>query len=135
MSGIHTALLGAGAGYTITLVDQTVNNVVTSPATANARYSLESDGDIVANASTDLGDWIIPRGSAGGGFECRATVTSGSLSSGPTTYTALSSNQTWSRTRSGVGTTTCVFTLELRRVGTTAPVFSKTITLNATVDP
>lgn len=134
MSGIQQ-MLNSGPGFDITIVDQTINNTVSTPATANARYTLESDGDIISNAAVDLGDWITPRAFAGGSFEARGTATTGTLSSGPTTYTPLSSNQTWSRTRSGIGTDTCIFTLEIRRVGTSAPVYTKTITLNATVDP
>lgn len=133
--GMQQALLGAGSGFVITIVNQTINNTVSTPSVANARYTLESDGDIISNASVDLGDWVVPRGAAGGAFEARAVVTSGTLSSGPTTFTALSSNQTWSRTRSGIGTDSCVFTLEVRRVGSTAPVWTATVTLNATVDP
>lgn len=134
MSGIQQ-MLGSGPGYYITFVNDGVQATATSPSTANARYTLEADGDIVKNAVTDAGDWISPKSLAGGNFECRAAnVTGDGLSSGPTTYTALSSSQTWSRQQSVVGGSSCSFDVQLRRVGTTAPVYTVAITLTATVE-
>jgi len=122
------------ASYSIT--DSTV-----SPTNANARFQLTSGGDInsiqVTGGTTDLGDWVAPKAAAGGNYECMSSVTSGSLSSDPSagSWVALSSSLTWSRQQTTNGSSQAIFTLEIRRVGTTTTLASSTITLNADRSP
>jgi hypothetical protein len=103
----------------------------------SASYSLESDGDIVSVSSLlgsiDQGDWISPKALAPSDYEVRASIVSGSLTSGTTgSWLALTSNRTWTVSRDTVGTSTCVFTVEIRK-GSGSTLASATITLEAEV--
>lgn len=138
MTGNEQLMLSSG-GPRITIINQEVEHSVTTPANANAGYRLESDGDIghgQGGVFGDAGDWIIPKAAAGGQWECRATVTSGTLTSGTTgTWEALSSTRTWTRERTSdvVGTDEVIFTLEIRHAVSLVVHPSKTITLRAVV--
>lgn len=127
----------SGARITlVTLADETVSDTTASPTNASARYKLEADGDIVrtlANGgATDLGDWVIPRSAAGAAYECRATILSGSLSSGTAgSWLPLSADEEWGRAQTTNGTSQCVFTLEIRNTATLLVLATVTITLDA----
>lgn len=101
-----------------------------------ARYTLESDGDIISFRTSvgavDIGDWISPKEAAPGTYEVRATVVSGSLSSGTTgSWIALTSNRTWVVSGSiGGGESSCVLTVEIRK-GAGSTLASATVTLQA----
>lgn len=119
----------------INIADGSASRTQTSPATATASYSLESDGDLVVNLS-DVGDWITPKSAAGADYECRATVLSGSFTSGTFgSWLALNSTRTWTLQQSGVGNTTASMTLEIRRASDGAVLDSATLNFSATVDP
>ena len=87
----------------ITVPTRTITTQFVS-GTNTASVQFQSDGDIVAPSGTpsaSLGDWVDPKSSAPGDYEIRATVTSGTLSSGTTnTWQALTSSRTWSITSS-----------------------------------
>jgi len=128
------ALLATIGGPRITLADGTTTSSGLPNQTAT--YTLEADGDIItattAGGSVDAGDWIIPKGAAGGNFEVQATIVSGSVSSGTTgSWLALSSDRTWTRSQVTSGTSTVVLTIEIRRVGTTTVLATCTRTLVA----
>jgi hypothetical protein len=124
-------------GDSISISDRTASAFTVSPTNAAAVYTLQNDGDIEATTGTntisDVGDWINPRGAAGNTYEARATVTSGSLSSGTTgSWLALGTTRTWTlQAVPGVGVLQAVFTLEIRRASDAIVVDSATITLEA----
>ena len=131
MSGI------AGASTAqITLSNVTTTNTIVG-STATAKYELQADGDIFRSAAgvgadVDIGDWIEPREAAGGNYECKVTVNSGSLSTGTSgSWLALSSTRTWTRARGSLGTDNVNFTVEIRQVGSSTTLKSATIDLTA----
>lgn len=133
MTGITAALAASGVPR-ITLADGTTSSSGLPNQTAT--YTLEADGDIItattAGGSTDAGDWIAPKAAAGGNYEVKATIVSGSVSSGTTgSWLALSSDRTWTRSRVTTGTDTLVLTIEIRRTGTTTVLATCTRTLVA----
>lgn len=135
MSILLAAFAALGGEPLISLSNLTIGS--SGAGSQSASYTLESDGDVVATTtlfgSSDQGDWIDPKAAAPGTYEARVTVTSGSLSSGTTgTWLALTSNRTWTVTRDTVGTSTCVFTVEIRK-GSGSTLASATITLEAEV--
>lgn len=76
------------------------------------------------------GEWMLT-GSVGD-YEARATVTSGSLSSGTSgSWLALSTSQSWTRIRALNGVSTCIFTLEIRRTSDNTVLDTSEITLEA----
>ena len=91
---------------------------------AGAYYTLKSNGSIVKTTDT-TGNVKWVRNAAPTNYECRATVTSGSLTSGTSgSWLDFTSDRTWQK-NSG----TCIFTLEIRDKYTTSVVKSVTITL------
>lgn len=106
--------------------------------TAIARYTLQSSGDIQRTnntTNTDIGDWVTPK-SAASNYECRATLVSGTLTSGTTgTWLALTSNRSWSCEQSLTGTEAATVSIELRKVGTATVLDTATIQLEATWEP
>jgi hypothetical protein len=112
------------------------SRTITTGGTATASYSLLSSGDINttlgSGGAADRGDWISPKiGMAN--YEARATVLTGSLSSGPTgSWSSLSGPVTWTRTASqGAGVQQATFTLEIRRALDAVVMDSATITISA----
>lgn len=101
-----------------------------------ATYTLESDGDVVTattpGGSVDAGDWIDPKASAPSDYEVRATLNSGTLTSGTTgSWLALTSNRSWTLTRVVIGAATQVdLTIEIRK-GSGATLASASVTLDA----
>lgn len=113
--------------------DRTVTDEQVDPATALASFSIESDGDYAENGA-DAGDWVLPKGAAGASYEARATVISGTLTSGTSgSWLALSSTRTWTRDRSGVGERVCVIDVEVRHASTGVVFDIVRITLHAIV--
>lgn len=134
MSGILAVLLGNSPGALITISNQNITDATGGARNATAGYRLTSGGQAQSqiNATfTTLEQWCTPTIEASN-YEVLVTVTSGSLSTGTAgSWLALSSNQTWTRT-AVIGTSnTCVFTAEIRRVGTATVLDSATITLEA----
>jgi hypothetical protein len=125
------------ASSPITLTSVTIESFGVAPANATSGYTLESDGDIIRgiNASNvDIGDWIVPKASAPGTYEVRATLSSGLTPVGTlNTWQALTSNRFWSLVRSTLGTSTSVLLIEIRQGSTT--LGSCTVTMIATKEP
>ena len=101
--------------------------------TARSGYRLNTSGIAEerdgASYST-LETWLSAGSSSG--YECRATVTFGTLTSGTTgTWLALSTSREWYVEQGSVGTNTCEFTVEIRNATTLAVVDSAAITLEA----
>lgn len=105
---------------------------------AGAALEIQSDGDIIESTNTlgslDVGDWITPKNAAGANYEVRATVNSGSLSTGTTgSWLSLGSSQSWSAVQSGAGVTGAELLIEIRRASGGATLASKTVTISASV--
>lgn len=124
-------------GEVVALSDATVSDTVGDPANASATYTLDNNGTVtktLTSGTTVLGSWITPNGSAGAAFECRATIVSGSVSSGTTgSWLTLDTDRSWSRTQGVLGTSTVVLTVEIRRVSTGDVLATATITIEAEV--
>jgi hypothetical protein len=131
---ILLAAFGAIGGDRISLSGVSVYSA--GAGTQTATYTLESDGDVVTattgGGSVDAGDWIVPKASAPSDYEVRATLVSGTLSTGTTgSWLALSSNRSWTLQRVTVGAATQVtLTIEIRK-GSGAVLASATVTLDA----
>lgn len=133
MSGALNAFHGRNTGTpgTVTL-DATYAPTAAGSGVQSASFSLESDGDIAINGS-DVGDWLSPKSAAPSLYEVRATVVSGSVSSGTTgSWLALTSTRTWTRLDSDNNGSAqeCVLTIEVRYNGG-AVLDSSTVTLTA----
>lgn len=115
---------------TVTISDLVVSYVGGTPA----EYYLTSGGSIQKRDSavvTTVGSWITNAAFVGQ-FECRATMISGSVSSGTIgAWQSLSTTRSWTR-GAALGTfQQCRFTLEIRNASTAVVVDSATITLEA----
>jgi hypothetical protein len=122
------------ANRTITLpANQTVSD--SGPGGASASLQLNFDGNRYENTlsggTVNDGAWCAPAGQVST-VQMRATVTSGSLTSG-TTGSWISATQSWSLTKATPGTFTCVFTLEVRDSTTLTVLATETVTLQVTV--
>lgn len=118
----------------VSIANQNVQRIVVDPADATASYALESDGDIATNL-VDSGDWITPKAAAGADYECRATVVSGTFTSGTFgSWLALSSTRTWTLTQTTLGTSTASMLIEIRRASDGTVLDSATISFEATVE-
>jgi hypothetical protein len=122
----------------VTIADENIASFRVASGTAVSTYTLSSTGDINQTkntTTTDIGDWITPK-SAASNYECFATLSSGSLSSGTTgSWLALTSSRSWTRNQSTNGTSTAVIVVQIRKIGTTTVLDSATITLEATREP
>lgn len=118
----------------VTINDESVFDFQLGTGTAVAAYTLLSSGDIRQTqgvTNTDIGDWVTPK-SAASNYECRATLVSGTLSSGTTgSWLALTTNRSWSCERSSFGVTAATISLEIRKIGTTTVLDTATISLQA----
>lgn len=125
-------MMGTGATVRVTVTDQTAEAVGSSGA-VEASYELQSDGDVYiyeAGTPTFIEYWAMPPSAAN--MEAKATVTSGSISSGTTgSWLALSTTRTWTVSRATVGISSATMTVEIRRIGTTLTLGSCSVTLTA----
>jgi hypothetical protein len=124
---------GGGGSGTVSISDTGASQTVSSPASATAYYELQNDGDVMTSSGAGS-DWLI--GSVtGSDYECRATIVSGTLSTGTTgSWLALSSHRSWTVTRSSLGSKSCTFDLEIGLVGTSTALDTARIFLTATVE-
>lgn len=123
---------------TITVDDQYLPVTVITPATATSGYQLDLNGKAYFNDNnvfSFLQDWVTPN-SAAANYECYVTVSSGSLTSGTSgSWLSLGTTRMWTITQFTLGQRICVFTVDIRKIGTTTVLDSATITLEAVVDP
>lgn len=136
-------MMGAGGGNADVLALAGYNETSSdlAPATVGLGYRLTNAGKEQGGSGTagsiiysNIGDWVLPNGSANL-YEVRATLVSGSLSSGTTgTWLPLSSTQTWTRTQSTVGSSSVVLTIEIRLVGGPGTILaSASVNLSTTI--
>lgn len=148
-SGTYGAVPSSGAisirnfygtsNVVISITDQTIGTPSFDPA--YAYYFLTAGGQVQQSTDpgginpTTLEQWCTPTSQAAN-YEARVTETSGTLSggSGINTWLALSSTRNWYVEEFTSGNiNTCVFTVEIRKIGTTTVLDSATITLTAQV--
>jgi hypothetical protein len=103
-------------------------------STASASITIQRDGDVSvtgeASVPPDALDWIDPRNSTvGDDYEIRLTVNSGTTPAGAATgsWIALSTDRTWSITRSGDAESFSDTTLEIRKASTGEVVLTQDI--------
>ena len=125
----------AGGVTTVSLTNQNLVGPSIAPVQATSGYRLGSTGDVSENRNAsylDIGDWVSPKSAAPGTYECRVTVTSGTLSTGTAgSWLALTSNREWTVFRNTSGSKACTFTVEIRQGVTT--LASCTVTITASV--
>jgi hypothetical protein len=136
MAGMALMTAGGGSGGATILLGYQFIFAFNSGARATAAYRLGSDGIVYQSlnggAYTSLATWCNP-GAQAGNYECFATLSSGTLSSGTTgSWLALSSNQTWTRFADVGFDFSAELSIVIRRVGDTAIAASATIDLQAT---
>lgn len=122
----------------ISITNQTITGSATS--SAGAWYYLTSGGQVQGSiifggtSPFFIENWVTPT-SAASNYEALVTVISGSLTGGTTgSYVALSSTRSWYVQQVGNGTNTCIFTVQIRRVGTVTVLDTATITVTADVN-
>lgn len=129
--------------FTVNITGRAIASGTLAPADSSAQYLLRSDG--TSAEVTTLGgtininnQWGRPdEAGVGADYEVRATLQSGSLTSGTTgSWQNLGSNRSWTVQRAGssVGTSSAQILVEIRRAGTTDVIDSATITLTAIVE-
>ena len=122
---------GSDAG-TFNGIEDANPTTVAIGSSQTATYSINSDGSITSSGGSPA-DWNAET-DVGASYEVKATVTSGSLTTGTTgSWLALSSNRSWSLTDSTQNNVdeTATMTLQIRLVGETSNLDSATITFTA----
>lgn len=131
MSILAQMVFGAG-GPRVQVTNQSASDTTATPFNPTASYTLANNGQVQTNAGVPE-NWIRPTSAAGNAYEARATVTSGSLTSGTTgTWLALGTSRQWTLSTIFVGTVSCVFTIEIRNATSLTILSTATITLTAT---
>ena len=118
-------------GATVTINNGTVSNFqVGGSSTASITFNSNGTVSSVGNAGTYTTDWIDPTSAAPDDYEIRATISSGTMTSGTFgSWLALTSNRTWSKTQFNVGNSSAQVLFEIRK-GSGSVLDSGTITFN-----
>lgn len=144
---IIDALLGLSGrtGPIVYVSSRTHGAVVTNPDDARAGYRLGTDGILYLGGSIlgsevyvpITGEWLIPPDAVAADlYECMATLTSGTVTSGTTgSWLSLASDRTWTKDETVVGTASVTFRIDVRLIGSSELLASALITLNAVVSP
>lgn len=134
MTGMLAAITGYGEtapAVSISLSDQSVFD--SSPTTAVASYTINSTGTVTDHDSNVLESWLLGGGTASN-YEVRATVVSGTLTSGTTgSWLSCGTTRTWAISNGARdnSTVTCVLTVQIRLASTGIVQDSATVTLSA----
>lgn len=134
MTGAVAATLGVRV-VTVPNLDST--HTVVDPLDAQASCAVQRAGTTLIRGSAGP-DWITaPHSTVGDGFWVRVTMVSGTLTTGTVgSWTQISSDQTWTKSQTVVGLSTCTFTLEIARDSAGVQIVSsRNITFNAEVSP
>lgn len=129
--GVHQMLLASSGVAPKSAYLQGEEFVRTGASPVGLR--VDNDGYVYAtNAAgtyTSRYKWLTGSGT-GTDYDVRATVTSGSVSSGTTgSWLDLASDQTWTRTGTAGNATSVVLTVEIRDTATTNVLATASITL------
>ena len=122
----------SGGGGTFNGLSDQDCTLVSPAAPVSSTYEIQADGDVLVN-SIQVEEWNTST-TAGSGYEVKATLNSGSLTSGTTgSWLALSSNRTWTVTDTTQDdiAQTATLTIQIRATGTTTVLDSSAITLSA----
>lgn len=136
-TGSSTASSGGGGGGgssgSVSITDQEIfENQI---GTATATYIIDNDGRVKDGNSAILESWLIS--GTNSSYEVRATVVSGTLTSGSTgSWLSCASDASWSLVNSlqNNSVKTCVLTIEIRLASTGVVQDSATVTLFAESD-
>jgi hypothetical protein len=135
VSGITALLAGMGGAAVGTVSLPTAvayNAVLEGFGTASATYSLNSAGTYSSTGEAG-GVWISPQVGMDQ-FEVRATLNSGTLTSGTVgAWLSLGTTRSWNNTSSTVPGQSANLTVQIRRIGDTAVLASATVTVTAEV--
>lgn len=118
-SRVTFAGVSAAVADIITLPPAAVDAIVGDPTDAYAGYQLNADGGVYTAAGSVLSYeydrvWITPTSNAGD-YECRASVSVGTLTSGTTgSWLPLTSTRSWHIVRTSAGTKFTQMTVEIR---------------------
>jgi hypothetical protein len=130
---VRLILKALGNVGTVGIGNLNLDDSTTQPANAGVTLTYKSDGSILAEylnkANDDLGFWIAPQAGMGG-FSIRATINSGTVTSGTTgSWLPLTSDQAWSKTRviDSAGTSVVELTIEIARTADTGTVLDSAI--------
>lgn len=118
----------------VNLVGGTVNDARVSPADASASYSVNSNGTETSSPAAISNTWLLI--GAASDYEVRATLNSGTLSSGTTgVWLDCATSRTWTvtRTTDAAGITSANLTIEIRRKSDGVVLDSATVVLEAEV--
>lgn len=136
MSAGQQALIGdaAGAVATITLHADTYTTVEEGFA-AEAVFTLSPDGTATGIFGGSYPTYTYRDGDIAANYEVKATLTSGTFTSGTAgSWLNLGSEREWTARQTVVGTKTVTATFDIRKVGTTTVLGTASITLTATVN-
>lgn len=133
MTGVLCALAGAKGATVVNFTNTTVDDQLDGYAAYQvnsdgyAKYAIDSSGYI------NYEQWCTPA-TDGGNFEVKATISSGTVSSGTTgSWLATSTNPTWTKQRATPGTSTVTLSMEVRAAGGSTVLDTWTVTLTATM--
>lgn len=134
MTGITAIMAGNGGSAPVVAISNASDTVFGfSPNTTIASYSLTSAGAVVLENSGFFENWITPQIGMSG-YEVRATLNSGSITSGSLgTWDSLAFTRSWQISRSVSGVQSANLTIEIRPTGGSV-VDSATVTLSVSVD-
>lgn len=131
MSLLLTTLMG---NPRISITDQLVQDIKTSPADATATYTVDNDGKIRSHTGSVIETWLN-KPSLASLYEVFVSVTSGALTSGTTgAWLNCGTDRSWSLTRDPNGTSTTVIAVQIRRAATGLVKDTANITLQAIVE-
>lgn len=138
MSGILMAASGGGPAAYIASTLFEVTGEELFPGTAAAGISFESDGWISLETTEGIFNpeerWLV-QGTAAD-FECYFTISSGTLTSGTTgSWVAVSGSPTWRKTRTAAGSSSCIGTIQIRRISDGLVLDTVSVDLTAIITP
>lgn len=130
-------LLGSsGVAAAVSITDQNFTDTQ-SPGPAECQYSLFATGiayrtTLGGGAVAISGEWLV--GGSASAFETRATINSGTLTSGTTgSWLGLGTNRVWVKEKVGAGSATVNLTIEIRRASDGVVLDSATIIMTGDV--
>lgn len=131
-AGTNRLVFSAGGGG-VNIVGGTITHSVADPSDASTAYFLNSTGSEASLPAGQVSNTWLLSGIASD-YEVRATLTSGSLTSGTTgTWLSLGTSRSWTRDRNTAGVSQAVMTIEIRNATTLVVLDSASVTLTAEV--
>jgi hypothetical protein len=131
--GIIQMLIASG-GLQVALEAHTVSRIVVDPADAYAGLRLNSSGIIEERKAsyTAFETWLLS--GAASDYEVRATLNTGSLTSGTTgTWLSCGTSREWLCSSTVIGISQATLTIEIRRVSDSLILESAAVSLYAEV--